>query len=55
MHVHHAFLYISSRSLHEYDGKMPTFMYYESRKQATTKFSFLFLNSCIVLTNSTNF
>ena len=23
MHVYHAFLYISSPSLHDYDGKMP--------------------------------
>ena len=23
MHVYHAFLYISSPSMHEYDGKMP--------------------------------
>ena len=36
----HAFLYISLALLHDYDVKMPSFTFYEGRKQATTKFSF---------------
>ena len=39
LHVHHAFLYISLPSLHDYDVKMPNFMSYRGSKQATTKFS----------------
>ena len=35
LHVHHAFLYISLPSLHDYDGKMPNFTFYGGRKQAT--------------------
>ena len=35
LHVHHAFLYISLPSLHDYDGKMPNFTCYGGRKQAT--------------------
>ena len=41
-HVHHAFLYISLPSLHDYDVKMPNFTFYGGRKQATTNFSFPF-------------
>ena len=36
LHVHHAFLYISSPSLHDYDVKMPNCKFYGGRKQATT-------------------
>ena len=36
------FLYISLPLLHNYDVKMPIFMFYGGRKQATTKFSFSF-------------
>ena len=36
------FLHISLPLLHNYDVKMPIFMFYEGRKQATTKFSFSF-------------
>ena len=43
LHVHHTFLYISLPFLHDYDVKMPSFMFYRRRKQATTKFSFSFL------------
>ena len=32
----HAFLYISLRSLHDYDLKMPNCKFYGRRKQATT-------------------
>ena len=42
LHVHHAFLYISLPSLHDYDGKMPNFTFYGGRKQTTAKVSFSF-------------
>jgi len=42
LHVHHAFLYISLRSRHDYDVKMPNFTFYGGRKQATTNCSFSF-------------
>ena len=35
LHVHHAFLYISLPSLHDYDVKMPNCKFYGGRKQAT--------------------
>ena len=38
LHVHHAFLYISLPSLHDYDVKMPNFTLYRGGSQATTKF-----------------
>ena len=38
----HAFLYISLSFLHDYDEKMPNFVIYGERKQATTKFYFAF-------------
>ena len=40
LHVHHAFMYISLLSLHDYDGKMPNSTFYGGRKQATARFSF---------------
>ena len=40
LHVHHAFLYISSPSLHDYDVKMPNCKFYGGRKQATTNLFF---------------
>ena len=42
LYVHHAFLYISLPSLHDYDGKMPNFTFYGGRKQTTAKVSFSF-------------
>ena len=46
LHLHHAFLYISLPSLHDYAVKMPNFtMYrgsYRGSTQATTKFPFSF-------------
>ena len=42
LHVHHAFLYISLPSLHDYHLKMPDFTLYGGRNQATTNFSFFF-------------
>ena len=42
LHVHHAFLYISLLSLHDYDVKMPNFTFYRGSAQATTKFPLSF-------------
>ena len=42
LHVHHAFLYISLPSLHDYDVKMPNFPMYRGSTQATTKFPLSF-------------
>ena len=36
MHVHHAFLCISLRSLHDYDMKMSKSTFYGGRKQETS-------------------
>ena len=36
LHVHHAFLYISLPSFHDYNVKMPNCKFYGGRKQATT-------------------
>ena len=38
LHVHHAFLYVSLQSLHDYDVKMANFTFYRGSTQATTKF-----------------
>ena len=38
MPLHHAFLYISLPSLHDYDVKMPNCKFYGGRKRATTNF-----------------
>ena len=35
LHVHHAFLYNSLPSLHDYDVKIPNCKFYGGRKQAT--------------------
>ena len=40
LHVHHAFLYISLPSLHDYDVKMPNCKFYGRRKQATKNLFF---------------
>ena len=43
LHVHHIFfLYISLPFLHDYNVKMPTFVFYGGLKQATTRFYFSF-------------
>ena len=52
IHVHHAFLYISLPSLHDYDVKIPNFTLHRGSTQATTKFP-LFLHLAMVLRNST--
>ena len=49
--MHHAFLYISLPSLHDYHVKMPNFTFCEGRKQAMTKF-ILFMNLNMVDRNS---
>ena len=40
LHVHHAFLYISLPSLHDYDVKKANCKFYGGRKQATTNLFF---------------
>ena len=42
LHMHHALLYISFLFLHDCDMKMPNFVLYGERKQATMKFCFSF-------------
>ena len=42
LHVHHAFLYISLPSLHDYDVKMPNVTMYRGSTQATTRFPLSF-------------
>ena len=42
LRVHHAFFYISSPLLHDYDVKMPSFTFSGGLKQAITNFSFSF-------------
>ena len=42
LRVHHAFLYISLPSLHDYDVKMPNFTLYRESTQATTRFPLSF-------------
>ena len=38
--MHHAFLYISLLSLHDYEVKMPNYKFYGGRKQVTTNLFF---------------
>ena len=52
LHMHHAFLYISSPSLHDYDVKMPNCKFYGGCKQATTNL-FFSLKLSVVLKKST--
>ena len=42
LHVHHAFLYISLPSMHDYDVKMPNFTTHRGSTQATAKFPLFF-------------
>ena len=53
LHGHHAFLYISLPSLHDYDVKMPNCKFYGGRKQSDDEFLFLSLNLSVVLKKST--
>ena len=54
LHVHHAFLYISLPSLHDYDVKMSIFTFYSGSTQLSDdEISSLFLNLDMVLRNST--
>ena len=50
LHVHHAFLYIFSLSLHDYDVKKPHFTFLGERDD---ELFFLFLNLSAVRTKST--
>ena len=45
LHVHHAFLYISLPSLHNYDVKLPDFKFTWERERQADKFYHLCLNS----------
>ena len=38
LHVHHAFLYISLPSLHDFNVKLPNFWFFRGREQKTTIF-----------------
>ena len=38
LHVHHAFLYISLSSLHDFNVKVPNFWFCRGREQKTTTF-----------------
>ena len=40
LHVHHAFLYISLPSLHDYNVKVPNFTFCRERGHKTTTFFF---------------
>ena len=55
LHVHHAFLYISLPSLHDYNVKMPNCTFYGGRKLVTSddEVFLLFMNLHVVLRNST--
>ena len=44
LHVHHAFLYISLPSLHDYDVKLPSFKFMEYVNTQDNDFLFLFVN-----------
>ena len=48
-HVQHTFM---QHLFADYDEKMPNFTFYGGRKQATTKYYFLFLNLDAVVRNS---
>ena len=40
LHVHHAFMYISLPSLHDYNAKVPNFMFCQGREHKRTTFFF---------------
>ena len=42
LRLHHAFLYMSLPSLHDFDVKMPDFTFYRGSTQETTKFPLSF-------------
>ena len=54
LHVHHAFLYISLPSLHNYDVKWPNFKFTWERERQGDKFYHLCLNShgCFLLSSA---
>ena len=49
LHVHHAFLYISLPSLHDYDVKILNFTFYRGSNTSDDKISSPFLNLDMVL------
>ena len=53
--MHHAFLYLSLPSLHDYDETLSNFTFCGEREHTITTLFFLFLNvdTCTVLCNST--
>ena len=54
LHMHHAFLYISLLSLHNYDMKWPNFKFTWEREPQGDKFYHLCLNSVVVPLFSSN-
>ena len=48
LHVHHAFLYISLPSLHDYNVKMPNFTSCRGREHKTTTHSFFFFSWILI-------
>ena len=54
LHVHHAFLYISLQSLHNYDVKWSNFTFTWERERQGDKFYHLCLNSARALLFSSN-
>ena len=52
LHVHHAFLYISLPSLHDYDVKMPNSQVVHRKYTSYDEISSLFLNLNTVVRNS---
>ena len=53
LHVHHAFLYISLPSLHDYNVKMPYFTLLWRTQTSDDEIFLLFMNLHMVLRNST--
>ena len=53
LHVHHASLYVSLPSLHDYGMKMPNFTFFRGSNTSDDEISSLFLNLDMVLRDST--
>ena len=47
--MHHAFLYVSLPSLHDYDVKLPNFTFYGGHEHIDNHFLFVFVNLDTVL------
>ena len=52
LHVHHASLYVSLTSLHDYGMKMPNFTFFRGSNTSDDEISSLFLNLDMVLRDS---